>query len=468
MRWFVEISPLGKSKGDATKLCVEASEWQSALQQTRALRGDEGPISGFSIELLDDGYRAVDPGARLKYLVRKAPEDAELVPATPTAKAEALPAHEVLSQRSEDPTPRSPLTYREAAFSVAPSTSEAEVERLLRAKLDRLKTELAASRPGTRFVSLAVFDHVFKQRPERPPVATLLWKDWRGDAAEVRFAPPPAPAPAKVASVPPPVAAPAPAKVASVPPPVAAPAPTKAASVPPPAAAPAKVASVPPPAAAPAKVASVPRPEPGATKAKAAASVKPAISDAPKSMRFSGEELISELFEACGDLHFVQDTLAGAEFILALTLDKLPSQAGIVSLFDMNKREFVVVRQTPASGSALLQRIPERTAAAATAMRSHHAVVIADASGGEHAKDARWAALGVEPKSLICAPVELNGRYLGLIELANPLDGKSYSASDGHALTYIGQQFAEFVASHGVVLDPELIQEAPLKKGRTR
>jgi hypothetical protein len=101
-------------------------------------------------------------------------------------------------------------------------------------------------------------------------------------------------------------------------------------------------------------------------------------------------------------------------------------------------------------------------------MRTRRSVVIADASADPRiSNDGRWKAAGVEPKSLLCAPVELNGRYLGLLELANPVDGDSYSASDGHALTYIGQQFAEFVATHGVTIDPEAIAPSG-KKGSSR
>ena len=48
-----------------------------------------------------------------------------------------------------------------------------------------------------------------------------------------------------------------------------------------------------------------------------------------------------------------------------------------------------------------------------------------------------------------------------LIEIANPLDGGSFDESDGHALTYIGQQLGEFVAQHGVVVDPEASMQQP-------
>ena len=85
MRWFVEISPLGANEGPKLKWCVEAAGWQPALKDARALRGEEGPLGGFSIELLDDGARAVDPVARIRYVIREAP------PSTPITHTKAGP-----------------------------------------------------------------------------------------------------------------------------------------------------------------------------------------------------------------------------------------------------------------------------------------------------------------------------------------------------------------------------------------
>src|SRR4051812_29739067 len=70
MRWFVEISELGPKAATANTLCVDAPQWKPALQKARALRGDEGALSNFSIELLDDGFRAIDPMTRLRYVVK--------------------------------------------------------------------------------------------------------------------------------------------------------------------------------------------------------------------------------------------------------------------------------------------------------------------------------------------------------------------------------------------------------------
>ena len=50
---------------------------------------------------------------------------------------------------------------------------------------------------------------------------------------------------------------------------------------------------------------------------------------------------------------------------------------------------------------------------------------------------------------MIAPPVALSGRFLGAIELLNPLDGQPYTEAEGNAVTYIAEQFAEFLESHG-------------------
>ncbi|WP_437623597.1 GAF domain-containing protein [Sorangium sp. So ce1151] len=678
MRWFVEISSLGQNAPPTRKVCVEAAQWQPALQKARALRGDHGPLNNFSVDLLESGYRAIDPATRVRYVVQRAPDDAALTdepgapagagaspraaepaarlpgkrpaaptvpfismgaalvvtepasaaaqpasaaaqpasavaqvadgaaqvagtaaqvadgaaqvagtaaevaggaaqpagsaaqpagsaaqpqsaavqpasgdgaasaPAAPEPASSALPPFELVSQRGEDPSERSPLTYRELVYAVPTGTPRELVNALLLERLEAARALIDDARPG-KFIHIAVFDHVFDGRPQRGPLATLAWKDWRSDVPELQFrpragvtTPPPALAPAAVAppailapaagapaaaeppavtpplvAEPPAAAAPAAAEPPAVTPPAAAepppvtpaaaepPAVTPAAAAEPPAVMP-PAAAEPPSAASPAAVetpaVAPPSAEPPSAASPAAAEPPAAVSPAapppggparpeaapppaeipppapsqpvrrrssfpPGNGRLSGDDLIAELFEACSDLHFLQDTLAGADFILALTLDKIPCALGFVSLFDINRGEFVVVRQRGGK-SALLARLSERAPLPLAAMRSRRAVVVPDVSRDERALDDRWKATGVELRSVVCAPVELGGRYLGLLEIGNPLDGKPFSESDGNALTYIGQQFAEFVGARGVVIEPSLVTAGTKRAAR--
>jgi putative methionine-R-sulfoxide reductase with GAF domain len=172
--------------------------------------------------------------------------------------------------------------------------------------------------------------------------------------------------------------------------------------------------------------------------------------------RLSGDELITTLFEAMHDLNFLRDPLEGADFVLALLMDKLPSTVGFVHFYDINSQEFVVVRAVgPGAIKAVATRTPEKDPLIAEAMRTRRAIVIAEASADERAQKGRWAMIDTACRSLVCAPVEQGGRFLGFLELSNPRDGGPFREGDGHALTYIGEQFAEFLAARGIVLHPD-------------
>jgi GAF domain-containing protein len=174
-------------------------------------------------------------------------------------------------------------------------------------------------------------------------------------------------------------------------------------------------------------------------------------------IRLSGVELITDLFEAMHDLHFLHNPLEGADFVLTLVMAKLPSAVGLVHFYDIDAREFVVVRAVgPGAAKALQIRTNEKDALIAEAMHKKRAVVIDDAANDPRVQVGRWALIG-SCRSLVCAPVELGGRFLGLLELANPRDGGPFHETDGHALTYMGEQFAEFLGTRGIVLDPDRI-----------
>ncbi|MCL4750704.1 MAG: hypothetical protein KJ015_11100, partial [Myxococcales bacterium] len=372
MRWFIEVSRLGEDT-PIDRYCLEAKQWQAALQEARKRRGDTGPLSKFSIELLEHGYRAVDPAQQIRYVVNKAPADASLsqppppqpggtapgsfpappkvpsapspspviktvpepvpstdpmasppphsdplaagpktdpmaalppeshpprtdplpqpkpapipVPADPvppigagspssttqpmtppgrpepppgqmtqrSMEAAREPDFQVVKKREEEPTEKSPIIYREYAYAVKPGTERASTEVLLWLRFRELSSALQ-SRSERKFIQLAVFDHVFEKKPARPPLATLMWKDWRGEPVVQFMGATPAAAPAPAAQSAPPPAVPRPTPSAPPPPVVAqpfAPAPSSPVSAPPPAPATAPLPAA-PTAAAPA------------------------------------------------------------------------------------------------------------------------------------------------------------------------------------------------------------------------
>jgi GAF domain-containing protein len=72
--------------------------------------------------------------------------------------------------------------------------------------------------------------------------------------------------------------------------------------------------------------------------------------------------------------------------------------------------------------------------------------------GSEDAMTARYTSIGCA-RSLVVAPVLVAGRTLAILEMVNPNDGAPYTQDEANAMTYIAEQFAEFLSSRGLVFD---------------
>jgi hypothetical protein len=408
------------------------------------------------------------------------------------------PPASLLRKRQEEPTPESPITYREVAYVVDPGVSRGSVEALLWASFRDLSRELA-DRPGQKFVQLAVFDHKFDKKPERAPLGTLAWKDWRGNpvltfplfdgtaparasmpapsikpVAVVQISssnPPAAPAsaaPAASGSVAPLPAsvvaalAAAPAPVETAPVTMAAPVvvavPPAAESVPP---APQVVALTPSPQAEPepksdAQAVAIPLTrEKTPSQPSSARSSKPRL---PAIRRRAGEDLIGELFETMHDLHFMQGVADGAEFMLAAVESIVPCDGVLIHVFDINTRQFVVVRaKGPGTMQVLLHRTPDTEPFFNAVMRRPGSVAIHDVASDARVLGPRWDALGVAPQRALCGPVRQGGRYLGMLEVVNPLGDAPFHQTEQNAIDYVCEQFAEFLANRPIVLDADVI-----------
>ena len=702
MRWFVEVSRMGE-EAPPDKYCLEAKQWQAALQEVRRKRGDTGPLSKFSIELLDDGYRAVDASQKIRYMVAKAPATAPLVepqaepppktspiaspaplpedplatdpqagaptseqpstermpseappadrkaaqpairvpddavppapspskpaaaassppmpsqpvaaaprvassppasaapsvassppkaassppaatapkpaasappaaatspapvqassgpaaavsptapsaasapptekvspsailppsdsagvkpkvngpaakgteaekptasasksaPASTTSKSDTqrlsshptqrsleaakAPDFQVIRKREDEPSEKSPIVYREYAYAVAPETLAAQAELLIWVRFKEIKSKID-ERSERKFVQLAVFDHVFEKRPERAPVATLAWRDWRGDPVVMvhgkKSTAPAADADsdskASAGSFPPRPASVPPRPVGSSP---EAPKPSDAAedkNSPGQAAADSKpdaekvVADKkvePAKQAEPEKKVEAEKPAEAqkAAPAEAEAAAEERPSEPPPSSRRiapgkrrADEDLIGELFETMHELHFLPDMVSGVEFVLSIVEDMLPSGGAILHVFDINLRQFVVVRAYGKGAEALLlHRTPDVDPFFNSAMRRTHALAVSGKD--EKYLGPRWTTLGVEPEEALFGSVQIHGRYLGAIEIANPHGGGKYSQSEANALEYICAQFADFLAARPIVLDADVV-----------
>jgi hypothetical protein len=218
------------------------------------------------------------------------------------------------------------------------------------------------------------------------------------------------------------------------------------ASVPPP-----KPLSQPPPkpfSQPPAKLASPVPARPGSI---------PGAGGAPR-RRAPGEDLIGDLFERMHELAFMADLMSGADFVLGVLGELIPCEGIVVHVYDLAKREFVVVRaHGPNVRAALLHRTLDEEPLVRGVMSRKSAMVLDGAPASVPMTSGSLTKLGVDARAVMCGAARLGGRYLGMIELANPAGGEPFHDGEANALDYVCEQFAEFVASRPIVLDADVV-----------
>lgn len=174
--------------------------------------------------------------------------------------------------------------------------------------------------------------------------------------------------------------------------------------------------------------------------------------------RRAGEDLIGELFETMHDLTFMHGVAEGAEFVLAAVESIVPCDGVLIHVFDINARQFVVVRaKGPGTMQAILHRTSDSDDFVANIMRRPGSVAIHDTAKDPRVLGPRWEALGVKPLRALCGPVRQGGRYLGLIELANPLGEAPFHQTEQNAIDYVCEQFAQFLVNRPIVLDADVV-----------
>jgi hypothetical protein len=171
--------------------------------------------------------------------------------------------------------------------------------------------------------------------------------------------------------------------------------------------------------------------------------------------RAPGEDLIGDLFERMHELAFMPDIVSGADFVVRVLSDLIPCEGTLVHVFDLNRREFVVVRaRGPNTAGALMYRTPDNDPFVIEVMRRPS--MAANGVAPKHSK--ALGALGIEPRQVMARGARHGGRYLGLLELANPQGGSPFHENEVNAFEYVCEQFADFVASRPIVLDEELVR----------
>ncbi len=312
------------------------------------------------------------------------------------SQEEPVAGWRLLSERQRDPTEDNPLRYRERLFVVPPGAADEQLERFLRLRLEEVQRTLADAPPG-KFVNLAVFDHAWEEKPERPPLLILQWKDWRGAPVLQKPVPPSQTTAVQTAA--------------------------RAASV---------------------------RATPPASQPPAPASGAGASSPARAARRETSEQenRLAVAFEACQDLLFLQTPGEGMAFVVRLLSELVPARAFAAGLYDINDDVFrVVAARGEAAEARQGKAIPAHAGFFGLAVSMPGAVLRLDDVAHHERFSAEVDTLeGEVPSSALYTVLEQQGALLGILQILDRQSRSSFDEDDEAVVRYVAEQASRFLA----------------------
>ncbi len=303
------------------------------------------------------------------------------------------------------------------AFAVAPGTSEEQETSLLEDRLGAL-LEAAKALPKGRSFTLAVFDHRWTERPQRPPIATLQSKDWK-DGPTLAY-----PLRSVRASIAPPAPDSAPAK-------------TEPAKTEPAKTEPAKTEA----AKTEAAKTEAAKTEPAKTEAAKTEAAKTEPAKIKRSFDGDPNARLAEAFEACQDLFFLESSADALGFAVELLDELMPSAAASACIYDIDADELrFVVTTGPGAASRQGEAIARKGLFGAATN------VVGNTLRAERSDDRFEADLDGRPEPagdhLLYVPLSPHGRLRGALQFFNE---DAFSDSDAALALYVGNQLSSFL-----------------------
>jgi len=155
-------------------------------------------------------------------------------------------------------------------------------------------------------------------------------------------------------------------------------------------------------------------------------------------------DLLSLAFQRFQPLFYVTDRQQAFAFAIDTALGLVPSQAGVLLLYDYEARDlYSAVIRAPGSGP-----IPGYRTAIGQGVAGFCATQGLPLALTHGDQDARFSTVlgtqcGLAVYTLAGVPIQYQGRLYGVLEMANRQAGGAYSTDELNALAYIGRQLAE-------------------------
>jgi hypothetical protein len=132
-------------------------------------------------------------------------------------------------------------------------------------------------------------------------------------------------------------------------------------------------------------------------------------------------------------------------FVMDLSIEKVRAEAGSIMFADINGKElYFATARGPKAAEIMNFRVPMSKGIVGFCAREGVSLAISDAENDPRFYREISEALGYPTKSMLCAPIQFEGRVFGAIELLNKANNH-FDSNEVNVLKYIGQQLGKYV-----------------------
>ena len=165
------------------------------------------------------------------------------------------------------------------------------------------------------------------------------------------------------------------------------------------------------------------------------------------------ENILEDIFLEIQDINTM--TMENAvNFIMDMAMEKIPSESGAILFAEIDGQElYFASARGPKAQEVMTYRVPMGQGIVGFCAREGVSLAISDVSRDPRFHRSVSESLNYAVSSLVCVPIQDNGRLYGCIELLNKQQGSTFSTNEANALMYMGTQFGEYITR--LIMDKE-------------
>jgi hypothetical protein len=171
------------------------------------------------------------------------------------------------------------------------------------------------------------------------------------------------------------------------------------------------------------------------------------------------ESLIEDIFLEIQPIHEGDKGMEEVvNYVMDLAMDSIDAESGSILFADTSGRElYFAAARGPKSSEVMDFRVPMGEGIVGFCSKEGVSLAVGDAQNDPRFYEDISESIGYDTDSLLCAPVQHQGRVYGAIELINKEQGSTFTSNEMNALSYLGTQLAEYV--NRVVMSKEDIDD---------